>query len=89
MQLTAGSEPVETKRISKGVYGFMDISSGDDLAPGDSIVLKHQSDLINYRARARNVYLGESGRDMEIADIARALATGGSIELVEAERRKA
>ena len=40
MRLTIGEEPVEDKQISKGPCDFLSVDSGEEIAPGESIVLK-------------------------------------------------
>ncbi|MDP9211766.1 MAG: hypothetical protein M3N59_00630 [bacterium] len=89
MRLTIGEEPVEDKRISKGPYDFLSVDSGEEIAPGESILLKSVQELLQVQQRTRTVYLGDYRRTLEVADIAQVLGSGGKLELVEAEAQAA
>jgi len=68
---------------------LVEISTGERLKPGESLLLKHKSETLNVRVPypgERNVYYDDFGRTLEVADIARVLAPGDSLDLIDEVR---
>ncbi|MBI2592354.1 hypothetical protein HYW36_02645 [Candidatus Saccharibacteria bacterium] len=79
-------EGIRTRRLDRNAYGLIEISTGEKLEPGESLLLKHKSETWNVRVPypgERNVYYGDFRRTLEVADIARILASGGSLDLID------
>ncbi|GEM_PF-6150688 len=75
---------VTTRSLERNAYDLYEAGHGDDLEPGQSVTFKTQQSLMNMHQRATNVYFGDYRHYFEVADIARILERGGSLDLIDA-----
>src|SRR3989344_5784673 len=83
LTMPAEGEVVRARSLSRNAYDLYEVGYGGDLEPGQSMILKTHQSLMNTDQRASNVYFGDYRKYLEVADIARILGEGGSLELVD------
>ena len=83
--LVAGDEQVQTIRTSKGAYDFISVHTSKPIPSGEELQLFRFERLNDHITRTATVYVGEYGRKVEVAEIAKALSSGSEISLVPIE----
>lgn len=83
--LSSESQPVRLKSLNKGAYDFISVDDHNrSLQPSESFALKIRSTLRDVSNGPTGVYFGDYRGELEVADIARILTQGGSLEVVDA-----
>lgn len=81
----AGDTGVETVRMAKNAYSFINVSNSKPLASGEAFDLIRFTKLNDHIARTATVYVGGWGRKIEIAGLAKAVSEGAELSLVQLE----
>ncbi len=85
LSIPSEGEAFKSHRFGKNPYDFIYVEPGEDVEAGQSVLLKNKQVLsfVANGERASHWYFGSPACYFEVADIAKILASGGSLELAD------